>query len=101
MEFNQPAVAARLAEVAVAMGVPASATGGARGFGDDEMAARGIAAVRALSQACGLPQRLGLVGVQRDGFAQLANDASGDAMMISNPRPATEDEIVALYEQAF
>ena len=31
----------------------------------------------------------------------MASDALGDAMMISNPRPATEEEIVALYEQAY
>lgn len=101
MEFNQTVSASRLADVAVAMGVPASETGGARGYGDEEMATRAIAAVRALSQACALPQRLSAVGVPRDGIAQLASDATGDAMMVSNPRPATADEIVALFEQAF
>jgi alcohol dehydrogenase class IV len=39
--------------------------------------------------------------VRREGFAEMAGDALGDAMMISNPRPATEEEIVELYERAF
>lgn len=95
MEFNRPETAARLAEVARALGVTD------RGAGDDDLAALGIAAVRALGQACGLPRRLSLVGVPREGFGQMAADALGDAMMISNPRPATEEEIVALYEAAF
>ena len=97
MEFNLEAAAPRLAEVAAALGVDV--------LGqklDAESAARaGIAAVRQLSQDCGLSLRLSQVGVRREGFAEMAGDALGDAMMISNPRPASEEEIVALYERAF
>jgi alcohol dehydrogenase class IV len=97
MEFNLEVAAPRLAEVAVALGVDVAGQ-----KMDAESAARaGVAAVRRLGLECGLPSRLGQVGVGRDGFAQMANDALGDAMMISNPRPATEEEIVALYERAF
>ena len=95
MEFNLDVAASRLADVAVALGVEAS------GLDQMSLALAGIAAVRRLSEDCHLPQRLSEVGVHRDGFAQMAADAMGDAMMISNPRPATEEEIVVLYERAF
>ncbi len=96
MEFNLEVAAPRLAEVAAALGVDVAGQ-----KLDAETAARaGIATVRRLSQDCGLPSRLRDVGVSQDGLAQMAGDALGDAMMISNPRPATEEEITALYEQA-
>ena len=69
---------------------------------DDETAARaGIAAVRQLSSDCGLPSRLSEVGVPHDGLAQLAADSLGDAMMFTNPNPAGEEDVLALYERAY
>jgi alcohol dehydrogenase len=97
MEFNLEAAAPRLAEVAAALGVDVVG----RKLDAESAARAGIAAVRQLIQECGLPVRLGQVGVRREGFAEMAGDALGDAMMISNPRPASEEEIVALYERAF
>jgi alcohol dehydrogenase class IV len=97
MEFNLEAAAPRLAEVAAALGVDVAG----RRLDAESAARAGIAALRQLIQDCGLPVRLSQVGVRREGFAEMAGDALGDAMMISNPRPATEEEIVALYERAF
>jgi alcohol dehydrogenase class IV len=97
MEFNLEAAAPRLAEVAAALGVDV----GGRKLNAQAAARAGIAAVRQLSLDCGLFSRLSQVGVRREGFAEMAGDALGDAMMISNPRPATEEEIVELYERAF
>ncbi len=95
MEYNLPACAPLLADVAASLGVDTRDL-------DDETAARaGIAAVRQLSVDCGLPTRLSEVGVPRDGLAQLAADSQGDAMMFTNPNPAGEEDVLALYERAF
>jgi alcohol dehydrogenase class IV len=95
MEFNLAEAAARYAGVAAALGIETSGL-------DDEAAARaGIAAVRQLSRDCGLPQRLSQVGVERSGFAQMAQDALGDASLIANPRAPEAEDIVSLYEQAY
>jgi len=95
MEYNLPACADRLAEVAAALGVDT------RGMDDEAAALAGIAAVRQLAADCGLPARLSEVGVPRDGLAQLAADSQGDAMMMTNPLYAGEEEVLALYEAAY
>jgi len=58
-----------------------------------------ILAVSHLQQTIGLPCCLRDVGVQQEGFAQMAEDALGDAMMISNPRSATQQDIIELLER--
>lgn len=95
MEFNLEVAAPRLAGVAAALGVET------KGLNDETAARAGIAAVRQLSQDCGLPQHLRQVGVEKSGFSQLVQDALGDAMMISNPRPAEAEELMMLYEKAY
>lgn len=95
MEFNRQVAASRLAEIAPALGVDT------RDMTEDGAADAAIATVRQLAADCGLPLRLSQAGVAREGFVLMAGDAIGDAMMISNPRPASEEEIVALYEMAF
>lgn len=95
MEYNLPACAPRLAEVAAALGVDT------RGLDDEAAALAGIAAVRQLARACGLPARLSEVGVPREGLAQMAADALGDAMMFTNPNPAGEEDVLALYQRAY
>ncbi len=95
MEYNQPACASRLADVAAALGVDT------RGMDDDAAAAAGIEAVRQLARDCSLPTRLSEVGVPHDGLAQLAEDSQGDAMMMTNPVYAGEEDVLALYEAAY
>lgn len=95
MEFNLPVTRQRYAHIAAALGVET------KGLDEEAAAQAGIAAVRQLSQDCGLPQRLSQVGVDKSGFAQMAQDALGDAMMVSNPRPADAQDIISLFEAAF
>lgn len=95
MAYNLPACAPRLAEVAAALGVDT------RGLDDEAAALAGIEYVRSLARDCGLPSRLSEVGVPRDGLAQMAADSQGDAMMITNPNPAGEEDVLALYERAY
>ncbi len=95
MEFNQTVAVERLGHVAEAMGIST------RQLPGDLAARAAVSAVSDLRAAIGLPAGLREVGVQREGLAQLAEDALGDAMMISNPRSATADELVALLERAY
>jgi alcohol dehydrogenase class IV len=95
MEFNLPACAPRLADVAVALGIDT------RGMDEEAAARAGIAAVRQLAYDCGLPTRLSEVGVPHDGLAQMAADSLGDAMMFTNPLCAGEEDVLDLYERAY
>ncbi len=95
MEYNLPACMPQLADVAAALGVDT------RGMDDETAARAGIAAVRQLARDCGLPARLSEIGVPHDGLAQLAADALGDAMMFTNPVPAGEEDVLALYERTY
>ena len=95
MEYNLPACAPRLAEVAAALGVDT------RGMDAEAAARAGIEAVRQLARDCGLPTRLSEIGVPHDGLAQMAEDSQGDADMMTNPLYAGEEEVLALYERAY
>lgn len=95
MEFNQMVASARLGHVAEAMGIDV------RQLPGDLAARAAVSAVTDLCAAIGLPSRLRDVGVPHDGLAQLAEDAQGDAMMISNPRSATTEDLIALLERAY
>lgn len=95
MQYNLSACTSRLAEIAAALGVDT------RGMEDDATAVAGIEAVRQLARDCGLPTRLSEVGVPYDGLAQLAEDSQGDAMMITNPLFAGEEDVLALFKAAY
>ena len=95
MEYNLPACASRLADVAAALGVDT------RGMDAEGSARAGIAAVRQLASDCGLPARLSEVGVPREGLTQMAADSQGDAMMFTNPLYASEEDVLALFERAY
>ncbi|MEW6233047.1 MAG: iron-containing alcohol dehydrogenase [Chloroflexota bacterium] len=95
MEFNLDCCPERFADIAVAMGAATKRASVQR-------AARlSVAAVRKLSADIGLPRCLRDVGVKADGIPQLAEDALGDAMMISNPRPAELPNVIQLLKRAY
>lgn len=95
MAFNAPLAGARLRDVAEALGLDV------RGRSSEEAATAATGAVVSLCLQVGLPHRLRDVGVPVHALAQLAEDALGDAMMISNPRPATAEDVVAILQAAF
>jgi alcohol dehydrogenase len=96
IEFNAAAsqeVTERFREVADLLGVHAAGDGGQVG--------RALAGwVRELRDRLGLPARLSEVGVPEQGIPQLAEDAMGEASTLVNPREPSEEDFVALYEQA-
>ena len=86
-EFNLVAAPERYAVVARALG----RAGGARAV---------PRALRAFGTEVGLPKGLAALGVQRAGLADLAGPALADMCMLTNPRPMSRDDVIALYERA-
>jgi alcohol dehydrogenase class IV len=94
MEFNRVAAPARLAQVALALGVPAE--------GDEAtLAHAAIARVRALIEEVGLPCRLRDAGVGEEALPRVAQKAFEDASHRANPRPCSEADLLALARAAW
>lgn len=82
----------RFIDIADAMGVKAS--------GDDAPAGV-ISAIRDLSKDVGIPRNLKELGVKTEDFDVLAENALKDACGFTNPRPASKEEIIAMFRQAY
>ncbi|WP_354546157.1 iron-containing alcohol dehydrogenase [Roseovarius sp. MBR-78] len=55
-----------------------------------------------LSAACGLPQRLREMGIDRATLPRLASDAMNQQrLLVNNPRPLTEADALKIYEAAY
>jgi alcohol dehydrogenase len=85
--FNAPYCAARLADVAVAMGVEASADAA-------------LAAIRQLAADVGIPAGLEALGVKPEDLPVLASNALKDACGLTNPVQPTHEQVVAIYRAA-
>lgn len=94
MEFNMPAAKSKYADIARAMGVDV------KGMNADEAAQAAIDAVKKLSVAIGIPQRLTDIGIKEENLPQLAADALIDPCTGGNPRPVTKEEILEIYKKA-
>ena len=79
--------------VAVAMGDTTQAR-------EELLAASAIERVRRLNAAIGIPARLREVGVQEKDLRRIAHKAFEDASHRSNPRPCTEEDLLALVRAA-
>ena len=92
--FNAPVAAARLAEVARAMGAELG--------GLDEAAAAEccLAEIRRLAADVGIPVGLAQLGVKAEDIPTLAANALKDACGLTNPRPADQVEIEAIFRGA-
>ncbi|MFT5365570.1 MAG: 4-hydroxybutyrate dehydrogenase [Candidatus Latescibacterota bacterium] len=95
MAFNKSVAAAHLKDVAQALGCKTD------GKTNDESADLAIAFVHDLLARVDIPNRLSLVGITQDLIPALAQQAIADANHRSNPRPCTEQDMVALYHAAF
>ncbi len=87
MEFNRAVVADKLAELAAAVGAPATADG----F---------IAWLVELKAAIGIPRTLADVGVRREHLDRLVAIAVVDACHPNNPRPVSASDFRTLFERA-
>ena len=89
LDYNRAAVPTRIAEIARQLGV--------RGSDDNTLSFECAGAVRALRKAIGLPTDLRSQGITEDELPKLAALAFKDACHQLNPRPCTEEDLLALY----
>ena len=70
------------------------------GVGD--AAVKFVEGMEALSRACGLPQNLRDVGIEKEALPMLACDAMNQTrLLVNNPRPVDEAAALAIYEAAW
>jgi alcohol dehydrogenase class IV len=89
LDFNRSTIPQRIAAIARILGVRAN--------DDETLAFECAGAVRALRRKVGLPQGLAAAGVEEDALVGLATLAMADACHQLNPRPCTEEDMLALY----
>ena len=94
MEYNKPAALEKFGDIARAMGVDV------KGMSAEEAADAAIEAVRKLSAAIGIPQRLRDIGIKEEQLKQLSEDAFIDPCMGGNPRKTSPAEILEIYKKA-
>ncbi|MFK0379929.1 L-threonine dehydrogenase [Pandoraea sp. NPDC090278] len=94
-EFNASTSAARLKDIAQAMGEKVE------GLSDEEGAKVAIAAIRRLSKDIGIPAGLAELGAKKEDVPTLAVNAMQDACGFTNPRRAEQAEIEAIFLRAF
>lgn len=82
LDYNRPAVSARLAELAAA-------------FGGGDIVER----VRELNERVGIKPRLRDYGITEAALPALADKAIQDGCHLLNPRPCTRDDLLELYRQ--
>lgn len=95
MEFNLNVALPRYARIARALGVDGA------GNSVEELARAGIASVRQLLAACGLPSRLRDVEVPQEALDGIAEIALTDGAIFNNPRPAELEDIRAMLQAAW
>ncbi len=94
MAFNKSACAARLKNVAQALGCSV------QGLSDDQGADMAIAFVHTLLKKIDIPSRLSAIGITQTLIPELAKQAIADANHRTNPRPCTQADMIALYQAA-
>lgn len=93
-EYNAVVVPDRLKDVAEAMGIDV------RDMTDEEGARAAIDAIKVLSSDIGIPAGLTDLGVKKEDFDILAENALKDACGGTNPKQATHEEIVNIFASA-
>ncbi|ABZ78576.1 iron-containing alcohol dehydrogenase [Shewanella halifaxensis HAW-EB4] len=92
--FNAALSTERFADIAKAMGVDST------GMNVAEAAEAGILAIEALSESVGTAQKLSDLGVKQDKLEFMAINALNDACSLTNPRKASTEEIINIFNQA-
>lgn len=94
-EFNIIGNLNRFRDIARAMGEKVD------GLSTDDAAVKAIRAIRRLSGQVGIPANLKELGVRREDFDILAENAMKDACAATNPRKATKEQIIDIFEKAY
>jgi alcohol dehydrogenase class IV len=95
MRFNAPVASRHYAEIAPLM-IP-----GLTGADEAERCARLIAGIETLIEDLGIERRLSQVGISHNHLPMLAAEAMDQQrLLVNNPRPVTEADALAIYQQA-
>ena len=96
LKFNAPATGEKYREIARVMGVP-----DVDGMDQDTYRQAAIDVIQKLADDVGIPKSLSEAGVKREDIPFLAESAFNDACTPGNPRDASLEEIIGIYESIF
>lgn len=94
MEFNLPGNLEGYAEIAIAMGESFAST-------LRETALKSVKAVKELIKDIGLPKDLKSVGVKRDDFDRIAEEAMKSGNLAVNPRVCKKEDLISILEASY
>lgn len=96
MRFNLSSNIAKHAAIARAVGVDCT------GLTDEEAAQKGVEAIAALAERCGIPSTLTALGIGREKVESLADAAMKvTRLLVNNPREVTRADAVAIYNELY
>lgn len=96
LKFNAPATGEKYREIARVMGVP-----DVDSMDQETYRQAAIDVIQKLADDVGIPKTLSEAGVKREDIPFLAESAFNDACTPGNPRDASKEEIIAIYESIF
>ena len=95
MEYNKPACVKKYRQIAEAMNVCT------KDMNDEEAADAAINAVKKLSKAINIPEKLSEIKIPEDALKMLSEDAYKDPCTGGNPRKTSPEEILEIYKKAY
>ena len=96
LKFNAPATGEKYREIARVMGVP-----NVDAMDEATYRQAAIDVIQKLADDVGIPKSLSEAGVKREDIPFLAESAFNDACTPGNPRDASMEEIIGIYESIF
>ena len=96
LKFNAPATGEKYREIARVMGVP-----DVDSMNQETYRQAAIDVIQKLADDVGIPKSLSEAGVKREDIPFLAESAFNDACTPGNPRDASLEEIIGIYESIF
>ncbi|MCX7795599.1 MAG: iron-containing alcohol dehydrogenase [bacterium] len=94
MEFNLPGNLEGYAEIAIAMGESPGST-------IRETALKSVKAVKELIKDIGLPRNLKSVGVKKEDFDRIAEEAMKSGNLAVNPRVCRKEDLISILEASY
>ena len=96
LKFNAPATGEKYREIARVMGVP-----DVDSMNQETYRQAAIDVIQKLADDVGIPKSLSEAGVEREDIPFLAESAFNDACTPGNPRDASLEEIIGIYDSIF
>ena len=96
LKFNAPTTGEKYREIARVMGVP-----NVDAMDEATYRQAAIDVIQKLADDVGIPKSLSEAGVKREDIPFLAESAFNDACTPGNPRDASKEEIIVIYESIF